>query len=90
VNALILISAKRLSGTFEVGSGLSYTNRQVKEIVEGITGKKANIVQVPSMRSYDNENWVSTNLRIRSTGWLPKKTLEQSIAEMVEEFKKHD
>ena len=90
VNALILVSAKKMSGTFEVGSGISHTNQQVREIVERVTGNKAQVTIVPSMRSYDNENWVSTNLRIRTTGWLPRKTLEQSISEMVEEFKKHE
>ena len=61
---------------------------EVLELVEKVTGKKANITIVPNMRSYDTQQWVSTNFRARSFGWLPTKSLQVSIEEMVKEYEK--
>lgn len=88
VDGILNLSEHGAGGIFELGSGKSYSNQEVLEIVEKVTGKKANINIVPSMRSYDTDRWVSTNFRSRSFGWLPKKTLEVSITEMVEAYKK--
>lgn len=74
-------------GIFELGTGVSYTNQEVLDIVENITGRKANINLVPSLRDYDNENWVSTNMKARGFGWVPKKSLYQSILGMVDAYK---
>lgn len=70
-------------GIFELGTGNGHTNQQVLEIVEKLTGKKINVNVVDSMRPYDNEDWVSTNFKARGFGWLPRKSLEQSIKEML-------
>lgn len=75
-------------GIFEMGTGRATSNEEVLRIVEKVTGKKANIHRVSSLRSYDNQNWVSTNFRSRSWGWLPKKSLEVSVTEMVKEYEK--
>ena len=88
VSGIINLSEHHARGIFELGSGKKHTNRQVLEIVEKVTGKKANINVVDGIRFYDTDNWVSTNFRARSYGWLPKKTLEQSIREQVEAYKK--
>jgi len=85
---IINLSQHRARGIFELGSGKKHTNRQVLELVEEATGKKANVNIVGQMRLYDTDNWVSSNFRARSYGWLPKKTLEQSIREQVEAYKK--
>jgi len=86
IDGIINLSYNKAKGIFELGSGKKYSNDEVLKIVEKETGKKANINIVPSLRDYDNKDWVSTNFRSRSWGWLPKKPLEQSIHEMVEEF----
>lgn len=88
VNAIMILSKERAKGIFEVGSEIAYTNQQVREIVERITGKKANIKQVGRLRNYDTDQWVCKNCRVRNFGWLPKKSLEQSIAEMVKEYER--
>jgi len=88
VSGIINLSQHSARGVFELGTGKSYSNDQVLEIVEKVTGKKANINRVESLRKYDNENWVSTNYRSRSFGWTPQKTLEVSIKEMYESLKK--
>lgn len=73
-------------GIFELGTGKGYTNRQVVELVEKITGNKANVTYNSGVgRSYDSQYWVSNNFKSRSFGWSPKKTLEDSIKEMIYE-----
>jgi len=83
VSAILSLSSQREKGIFEVGNGIGYTNQQVLELVEKITGKKANITLVSRMRDYDSENWICKSKVI---GWYPKKSLEQSITEMVDEY----
>lgn len=90
VSGILNLSEHGARGIFELGTGKSYSNDKVLEIVEKVTGKKANINRVDSLRKYDNENWVSTNYRARSFGWAPKKTLEVSIREMYESAKKEN
>ena len=87
VDGILSLSDHRARGIFELGTGKQYTNRQVLEVVEKVTGKKANINLVDHLRSYDNLDWVSLNLKARGYGWLPKKTLEISVKEMVEAYK---
>lgn len=90
IEGVINLSFNKAKGIFELGSGKKYSNAEVLALVEKETGKKANINLVPSLRAYDNPNWVSTNFRSRSWGWIPQKTLEQSIHEMVIDFKKNE
>ena len=85
-DALLLISqsAQNYKGRiFAVGSGKQYTNAQVLEIVEKVTGKKANVNVVKSMRAYDTIDWQADTTLMYSLGWQPKKSLEDSIREMV-------
>jgi len=88
IAGILNLSENRVRGIFELGTGEKYTNLQVLEMVEEATGKEARINVVNSLRSYDNQDWVSINYRARGYGWLPKKSLEQSIAEMVAVAKK--
>lgn len=83
-DGILKLSDAGARGVFELGTGSSVSNQEVKELVEKITGKKANTTLVDNMRKYDDKEWVSTNLKARGYGWMPKKTLEQSIKEMVE------
>lgn len=88
VNGIINLSENHAHGIFELGSGIKRTNLEVLEIVQQATGRKANINMVNRLRDYDNENWVSNNFRARSFGWLPTKSLEVSIGEMVNAYKR--
>ena len=86
IDAIVLLSkhAEENKGeVFHVGSGRQYSNEEVKLIVESSTGKNANIIRVPSMRSYDSECWVADNRKIKSLGWRPRLSLEDSIRRMV-------
>jgi len=80
---ILNLSKHRAKGIYELGTGTDYTNDEVRLLVEKVTGKKANINPVARLRDYDTQDWVSSNFRSRSFGWLPKKSLEQSITEMV-------
>ena len=68
----------------EAGWGKSYTNNQVKEIVEEVTGKKAAIREVSSLRTHDVTEYVADNASLKALGWRPIKPLYQSISEMVQ------
>lgn len=86
VEGITNLSEHSARGIYELGNGRTYSNLQVLELVEKVTGKKANINRVQGMRPYDNDNWVSTNFRSRGFGWFPKISLEQSITNMVQAY----
>lgn len=88
VDGILNLSSHSARGIFELGTGTSYSNDQIRMLVEKETGQKANINLVNSLRDYDTENWVSTNFKSRGFGWAPKKSISQSIAEMVKEYDK--
>jgi nucleoside-diphosphate-sugar epimerase len=88
VSGILCLAEHKARGIYELGTGVKHTNLEVLRMVEKITGEKANINPVEQLRAYDNEDWQSTNYRARGYGWLPQKTLEQSIKEMVEDYVK--
>lgn len=88
VDGILSLSNHSARGIFELGTGVKTTNEEVLQMVETITGRKANINRVDSLRAYDNQEWVSTNFKARGYGWLPRKSLGQSIQEMVKEATK--
>ena len=84
---LLVENADKYKGeVFNIGTGRQYNNQEVKEIVEKITGKKARIEIVDTLRSYDTIKWIADNSKLRKLGWKPKKILKQSIQEMVENY----
>jgi nucleoside-diphosphate-sugar epimerase len=86
VSAFIIASQNaqdHLGGVFNAGTGKQYTNEQVKNIVELVTGKKAKLKYVDQMRSFDTDKWVADNASLKELGWKPTKELGESIAEMV-------
>lgn len=84
VDGILNLSRNRARGVFELGTGQSYSNKEVLRVVERLMGKQANITLVNSLRPYDSDTWVSTNFRARGWGWYPQKSLEDSIKEMVD------
>src|SRR3990167_1710511 len=89
VSAILLLSQKapELAGrVFNVSSNACTTNQEVREIVEEVTEKKANLKIVESMRPYDNDKWTVDNTEMLKLGWKPEVTLRQSIEYMVSDF----
>ncbi|MBM3283298.1 NAD(P)-dependent oxidoreductase [Candidatus Gottesmanbacteria bacterium] len=81
VNEIIRLSEARTNGIFEIGSGILTSNKEVLELVEKITGRKANINIVENLRLYDNKSWCAE----KQTG---KISLEDTIKSMVETYVK--
>jgi nucleoside-diphosphate-sugar epimerase len=50
----------------EIGSGVSYTNKQIVEMLEEISSSKARIKEVAKLRSYDTDNWTAKEANIRT------------------------
>lgn len=88
VSGVQTLSLRHAKGVFELGTGISRSNQDVREVVERVTKKKANVHIVSNMRSYDSREWVSTNFRARQYGWKPIKPFEQTIKEMVNWYEK--
>lgn len=79
IKALIEISdfeKERGSRPYKVGSGHLISNEEVKDVVEKITGKKANLKRVDSMRKYDTSEWPTGD------NWS-KVSLEEGIRRMI-------
>lgn len=64
-----------------VGTGIGVTNQEVVSMIERITGKKAKIKKVKSLRKYDSGLWVCPN----PYGSAP--TLEQGLTRYYEWYK---
>ena len=86
VDGLCLLAEKADSGIYEFGRGLAVSNAEVKSIVEKVTGKAANVKMTTFGRPYDSKSWFCKNDAATKLGWVPKKSLEQSIREMVNEY----
>lgn len=86
VEGLLIIKDKGLfkGEVYEIGSGIQTSNDDVRLIVEALTGKKANIKLVDNMRKYDTSKWQADTERISSLGWKPKKSLFETIDEMIQ------
>lgn len=83
VKEIVMLADKGMTGVHELGTGEAVSNQTVKEIVEDVCGKKANIRIVETLRMYDNKDWCCKH---PAFGWMPKKTLRQSVQEMVDEY----
>lgn len=70
---------------YNISSGITTSNSEIKKIVEDMCGTKANAEYIKEkMRSYDCENWIVPNDKITELGWRPQKSLKETIKEMVE------
>lgn len=83
ISGLLYVSnniKKYAGGAVNISFGRSYSNLEVLNLVEEVTGKKANIKKVESLRTYDTDSWEVPD----DLPFMPKKTLRQIIKEMVE------
>lgn len=70
-------------GLFELGTGRCYTNQEVKAVVEAETGGQVDCKITNSIRPYDTLSWLGSDGSGRAYGWAPKKSLDDSIHEIV-------
>lgn len=85
---ILTLSKRRARGIFELGTGISRSNQEVRELVEKITGKKIKTHIVSNLRAYDTTEWVSDNFRARQYGWKPEITFEKTIEDMVNHYER--
>lgn len=83
VDGLVALADEQATGIHEFGNGCAHRNESVRQCVQDITGRKANITEVKRLRSYDNTDWYCRN---PSSFCQPKKSLETSIQEMADEY----
>ena len=72
-----------------IGTGTSYTNREVLQTIASIMGVRLdelNINLVESMRSYESPNWLCTDKTIRDLGWKPKHSLKEGLLKTVRAY----
>lgn len=86
VRAIVLL-LERLNdtkGIYNVGTGIQWSNQQVLEMIEDITGKKANIIGKKELRDFESsEMWVTNSSKLQALGWEPEISLYDSLKEMV-------
>lgn len=80
VNEVIKYADELRNAIGEFGTGIGTTNKRVVEIIEEITGKKANIKGNLQLRLFDNSNWIS-----KSTGQTI--SLEEGLKKTYEYYK---
>jgi nucleoside-diphosphate-sugar epimerase len=88
VSGLIRLSEKQLTGVFEFGKGIPYSNQEVKDHVEEACGYKANVKLAANLRAYDNQSWACKQPFVPVGIFRATKTLAESISEMVEAYKR--
>lgn len=82
---IMYLADARETGIYEIGNGTPVSNMEVLEIVERVTGRKANTELTSSAaRAYDSSAWYARDPFRRHAH---KKSLTQSIAEMVEAYR---
>lgn len=85
VVGILALAHAKAKGIFELGTGISYSNQQVLQLVEKLTGKRANI-KPGRAKLYDTKDWISRDFRARDYGWAPKIKLEETIGEMIANY----
>ena len=71
-----------------LGTGVSYSNEDVKYLVEKLTGRDIDVKKTSPMRSYDTTEWKADSSLLTQFGWRPRFSLEQTITKMIHAYKK--
>lgn len=91
INALQLIvdNIRITNGkSYEIGTGKTYTNGDILNMVEQLTNKHANIRKIKLMREYDSQDWRADVKPLRALGWAQEQHIQMVIKEMIEYEKK--
>lgn len=83
----LIIEQIEIPSIIEIGTGIKTSNREILQIVEEVVGKKANIIEVRGLRSYDVQGWVADPAIIKSLGWEQRQSIRDIIEEMYGEIK---
>ena len=69
-----------------VGTGIQFSNNEVKYMVEAMSGRDIKIKKTEEMRSYDTTDWKANTHILKSIGFSPKWSLEQTIKKMIDAY----
>lgn len=86
IDGMILMSLKYqlLKGTsVNLGTGIQTDNRTVVDIIEELTGKKANIIKTLELRKGDSPDWRADITRAKDLGWAPKTNIVRGLEKTV-------
>lgn len=72
---------------YNISTNKMYTNAQVKDIVEKVSGKQIIYNKVDSLREYDNSKWKVNNKSLKLLGWKPRVKLIDSVVNMYTKYK---
>ena len=81
----IIENMDKVGKQVNISSGIQTTNQTVREIVEELTGKKANVKYIDKMREYDTKDWRVNNAALVNLGWKPIDYLQDTIKKMIRE-----
>ena len=74
-----LFDGKNKAATYNLGNGQGYSVKEVIDMCESVTGKKANVV-IADRRNGDPARLVASSERIyEELGWKAKRNLEEII-----------
>lgn len=82
---LLAQKAKENNGQiFNIGTGVQLTNQEIKEMIEEISGERANINKMMKInRLHTSEVWIVDSTKLKKLGWKPKYTLYKTLKEMI-------
>ena len=83
VSALYSIIKKGASGVFNIGSGRGTSIRELVRIVQSITKKKQDVIELCPLKESSNLI-LDIELTKKTLGWAPKTILEDGIRKLVE------
>ncbi len=84
-NVLVMNDARADYEVFNVGGGVPYTVRDLAAMVARAFGKEHIEPKIPgSFRFGDTRNACSDITKLRSLGWEPKRTMEDSVREYID------
>jgi len=89
---LLTLRAKKVTGEIiNVGSGQQWSNDDVVEMVQGLSGRKVSLrVGEYPARPWDTTNWVADNRKAkRLLGWEPRHTLRSGLEKTIAWFQLH-
>lgn len=84
---LVINKADKLKGcAVDIGTGLSYSNKQIVDLIEQIHGKKIKYSNVSQMRDYDTKHWTADTSVTDFLGLKPKYSLKDGLKKTYESY----
>jgi GDP-4-dehydro-6-deoxy-D-mannose reductase len=92
VKALWIIAQKGVAGeAYSLCSGKGYKMKEILNMAISLSGlEKVEVKQVPEkMRPYDDPIYIGDNSKLRELGWEPKISMEKTLHDMLEYWRKN-